>query len=130
MKTERTTRKTVSMTVWLAAAVATGALALAHESAYADGPPLILDTQRGIIDGKPGVVLQNAPLSREPMVAAPGLAAPGGQATDPSQPYVVAPYVSVPGRHSQPQRKPGSHPHPKRPRVEPVPSSPSAASPQ
>jgi hypothetical protein len=81
-------------TVWLAAAMA-GALALAHAVARADGPPLILDTQQGIIDGQKGMVLQNAPLSHEPMVAA---RQPAGTAADASPPYIVVePRIKAPG---------------------------------
>jgi len=76
-------------------------MAWASASAHA-GQPLILDTQMGISDGQPGQVLQNAPLSHEPMVQAP----------DSSQPYIVAPYVEVPagggsgGRPNPPPRPP------------------------
>ncbi|MCD0506133.1 hypothetical protein, partial [Bordetella petrii] len=42
--------------------------------------PLILDTQRGIQDGKGGLVLQTAPLSSEPIGEPGGMRAPGGQA--------------------------------------------------
>ena len=80
-------------------------MACASANALA-GQPLILDTQRGISDGQPGVVLQNAPLSHEPMVQA---AQPAGLAPDSSQPYVVAPYVEVQqggGRPNPPPRPP------------------------
>jgi hypothetical protein len=100
--------------VWLATAAMAGALALTHAAAHADGPPLILDTQRGIIDGQKGMVLQNAPLSREPMVAAPQLAAPAGLVTDSSQPYIVAPYIAVPGGGGSRPNLPRP-PHPPRP---------------
>jgi len=100
---------------WLAAAAMAGALALTHAAAHADGPPLILDTQKGIIDGQKGMVLQNAPLSHEPMVAAHQPAAPAGLAAD-SQPYIVAPYIAVPGG--------GSRPNPSRPQRPTRPSHP------
>jgi hypothetical protein len=82
------------LTVWLAAAMA-GALALTHAVARADGPPLVLDTQTGIHDGRTGMVLQNAPLSHEPMVTA---RQPAGGAADSSPPYIVVePRINVPG---------------------------------
>ena len=57
-----------TLTVLLCAAAM--ACALAPAAAHADGQPLILDTQKGISDGQKGTVLQNAPFSHEPMVAA------------------------------------------------------------
>ncbi|KWZ50277.1 MULTISPECIES: hypothetical protein [unclassified Burkholderia] len=58
--------------------------------------PLILDTQSGIHDGKSGIVLQNAPLSRAPIVAptqpAPMTELPPGS----TAPLVVIPYIEVP----------------------------------
>jgi hypothetical protein len=66
--------------------------------AMADGQPLILDTQTGIHDGKSGLVLQNAPLSRAPMVTTQQLAAPEQlNATSGDPPIVVAPYIALPG---------------------------------
>ncbi|RQH00580.1 hypothetical protein D1Y85_25080 [Paraburkholderia dinghuensis] len=104
------------LTVWLTAAAMTGVLALTHAAAYADGPPLILDTQHGIIDGQKGMVLQNAPLSHEPMVAAHQPAEPAGLPNDYSQPYIVSPYIAVPGAGTPPNRpRPPHH----RPRVTP-----------
>jgi hypothetical protein len=105
MSSDRIFRK--PLTVLLTAA-ATGVLALAQTAAYADGQPLILDTQSGISDGQKGLVLQNAPLSHEPMVEARQPAAPAGLGTDSSQPYIVAPYIEVPGGG-------GSRPNPPRP---------------
>ncbi|HKT94628.1 MAG TPA: hypothetical protein VJS18_20890 [Paraburkholderia sp.] len=93
----------------------------ASASAHA-GQPLILDTQRGISDGQPGVVLQNAPLSNEPMVQA---AQPAGLAPDSSQPYVVAPYVEVQqggGRPNPPPRPPRPPHRPTPPLPQPLPS--------
>jgi hypothetical protein len=82
------------LTVWLAAAMA-GALALTHAVARADGPPLILDTQTGIHDGQTGMVLQNAPLSHEPMVTA---RQPAGTAGGSSPTYIVVePRIKAPG---------------------------------
>nr|WP_233865822.1 hypothetical protein [Paraburkholderia adhaesiva] len=90
-----------------------GVLALTHAAAHADGPPLILDTQHGIIDGQKGVVLQNAPLSHEPIVAAHQPAEPAGLANDYSQPYIVAPYIAVPGAGTKPNRPRPPHPRPR-----------------
>ncbi|TAM07187.1 MAG: hypothetical protein EPN70_03680 [Paraburkholderia sp.] len=115
METDRIDRK--PLTVWLPAAAMAGVLALAHAAAYADGPPLILDTQRGIIDGQKGMVLQNAPLSHEPMVAAHQPAAPAGLAPDSSTPYIVAPYIAVPGDGTLPRP-----PRPRPPRPKPLPT--------
>ncbi|AIO68831.1 hypothetical protein [Burkholderia oklahomensis] len=61
-----------------------------------NGAPLILDTQSGIHDGKSGIVLQNAPLSRAP-IAAPAQPAPmTGLPPDSTTPMVVVPYIEVP----------------------------------
>jgi hypothetical protein len=66
--------------------------------AMADGPPVVLDTQTGIHDGQSGIVLQNAPLSRAPMVPAQQLPTPTElNATSGDQPLVVAPYIALPG---------------------------------
>ncbi|RKU02770.1 hypothetical protein C7H84_12970 [Burkholderia sp. Nafp2/4-1b] len=59
--------------------------------------PLILDTQRGIQDGKGGLVLQTAPLSSEPIVEPAGMRTPAGQGPNSSVPVFVAPYINVPG---------------------------------
>lgn len=66
--------------------------------ATADGPPVVLDTQTGIHDGQSGIVLQNAPLSRAPMVPAQQLQAPTAlNSTGGEPPIVVAPYIALPG---------------------------------
>jgi len=96
-------------------------MACASAGAHA-GQPLILDTQRGISDGQPGLVLQNAPLSHEPMVQA---VQPAGLAPDSSQPYVVAPYVEVQqggGRPTPPPRPPRPPHRPTPPLPQPLPS--------
>lgn len=77
-------------------------LAFAGIASYAtaDGPPVVLDTQTGIHDGQSGLVLQNAPLSREPMVPMQQLAAPAQPdpaAANGQPPIVVAPYIALPG---------------------------------
>jgi len=77
----------------------------------ADRQPLVLDTQRGISDGQSGIVLQNAPLSRAPMVGAQPAARPAELGSNASPPMIVAPYVQVPGasgqtkQQSRPQRR-------------------------
>jgi hypothetical protein len=78
----------------------------------ADRQPLVLDTQRGISDGQPGMVLQNAPLSRAPMVNAQSPARPFELAPDATPPIVVAPYVEVPGQGSG--GRPPRHPLPRK----------------
>ncbi len=81
------------------------AAALASAGAHAGGKPLILDTQQGISDGQSGMVLQNAPLSAQPMVQAPSLPTLNGTGADGSQvPIIVAPYVEVPGGGGRPPR--------------------------
>lgn len=66
----------------------------------ADGPPVVLDTQTGIHDGQSGIVLQNAPLSRAPMVQAQQLPTPTElNATTSGSPIVVAPYIELPGEN-------------------------------
>ncbi len=109
MVSDRIFRK--PLTAWSPVAVLACMLALAPAAAWADGAPLILDTQKGISDGQRGLVLQNAPLSHEPIVTAKQ---PAGAATDPaqsSQPYIVAPYIEVPT---------GGGPRPSPPRPRPV----------
>ncbi|AWY60982.1 hypothetical protein GNZ24_25195 [Burkholderia thailandensis] len=58
--------------------------------------PLILDTQSGIHDGKSGIVLQNAPLSRAPIVAQAQPATMTELPPGSTQPMVVIPYIEVP----------------------------------
>lgn len=78
--------------------------------------PLILDTQQGIQDGKGGVLLQTAPLSREPIVEPARPREPAGQAANTSIPIYVAPYVGVPERRtSPPSSQPQPQPQPRQP---------------
>lgn len=70
--------------------------ALAGNAASAS-EPLILDTQSGIQDGKGGLMLQTAPLSREPIVEPARMRTPVEQAPNSSIPLFVAPYINVPG---------------------------------
>lgn len=65
--------------------------------ADSDRKPVILDTQTGINDGQSGIVMQNAPLSRKPIVAAQSPAAPTQLDQSNAQtPMIVAPYIKVP----------------------------------
>ncbi|CAB3796184.1 hypothetical protein LMG28688_04255 [Paraburkholderia caffeinitolerans] len=81
------------------------ATTLASAGAYAGGKPLILDTQHGISDGQSGTVLQNAPLSSQPMVQTQSLPTLNGTGADNSQvPIIVSPYVEVPGGGGRPPR--------------------------
>jgi len=105
----------ISRVAVLAASAALFAATLEPAGA-ADRQPLILDTQRGISDGQSGVVLQNAPLSRAPMVNAQPAARPAELAPETSPPLIVAPYVQLPGAGGRPRP-------PSRPRL------PSAAQP-
>ncbi|MET3219173.1 UNVERIFIED_ORG: hypothetical protein ABIC48_006979 [Burkholderia territorii] len=74
--------------------------------------PLVLDTQRGIQDGKGGLVLQTAPLSPEPIVEPAGMRAPAGQGPNTSVPLFVAPYINVPAWGGQPANQPRLAPRP------------------
>ncbi|MDN7905579.1 hypothetical protein QZM18_15885 [Burkholderia diffusa] len=94
-----------------------GVLALAHgvaAGAATSSKPLILDTQRGIQDGKGGLVLQTAPLSSEPIVEPAGMRAPAGQGSTSSIPLFVAPYINVPGWGVSPANQPRPTPTPQR----------------
>ncbi|RQR48544.1 hypothetical protein DIE18_37480 [Burkholderia sp. Bp9125] len=68
--------------------------------------PLILDTQRGIQDGKGGLLLQTAPLEREPIVAPATMRTPVEQAPNSSVPVFVAPYIQVPTWPAPPAGQP------------------------
>ncbi|GAB2879160.1 hypothetical protein GCM10027093_13200 [Paraburkholderia jirisanensis] len=86
----------------------------AVQAASGGGQPLILDTQRGIIDGQSGTVLQNAPLSKEPIVQAAPTAQPQQLAPDSSMPIYVAPYIQYPANGGQPPSpNPGPRPGPR-----------------
>lgn len=120
MVQNRISRRTLRRVSLARASLVAVVVACANAGAHA-GQPLILDTQRGISDGQPGVVLQNAPLSHEPMVQA---AQPAGLAPDSSQPFVVAPYVEVQqgGGRPNPPPRPPRPPHRPTPLPRPVPS--------
>ncbi|WP_179949350.1 MULTISPECIES: hypothetical protein [unclassified Burkholderia] len=90
-----------------------GAAVLVHglaAGAATSSRPLVLDTQRGIQDGKGGLVLQTAPLSSEPIVEPAGMRAPAGQAPNTSVPLFVAPYINVPAWSGQPRLAPRPQP--------------------
>ncbi|KDB06058.1 hypothetical protein LIG30_4494 [Burkholderia sp. lig30] len=94
-------------------------LLFAHAPAgYAEtaSQPLILGTQSGIQDGKGGLVLQTAPLSREPIVEPAHIRTPAEQAPNSSVPMYIAPYINVPGWNATTQ---GQSPSPSRPRPQP-----------
>ena len=80
----------------LPAACAALLLVSLNASAQSNGKPLVLDTESGINDGQSGLVLQTAPLSRQPMVAAKPTATPSELQPDSSQPIIVAPYINLP----------------------------------
>ncbi|MBU6487945.1 MAG: hypothetical protein KGQ57_08980 [Burkholderiales bacterium] len=64
--------------------------------ALAEGQPLVLDSQTGVHDGQSGLVLQNAPFSRAPMVPAQQLPTPTElDSTSGQPPIVVAPYIAA-----------------------------------
>ncbi len=86
-----------------------GAAVLVHglaAVAATSSKPLVLDTHRGIQDGKGGLVLQTAPLSSEPIVEPAGMRAPAGQVPNTSVPLFVAPYINVPAWGGQPSSPP------------------------
>ncbi|MBF5014843.1 hypothetical protein [Burkholderia pseudomultivorans] len=90
-----------------------GTAVLVHGIAAAaatSSKPLILDTQRGIQDGKGGLMLQTAPLSSEPIVEPAGMRAPAGQGANTSIPLFIAPYIDVSG--AQPAGRPRPTPRP------------------
>ncbi|MCM2490655.1 hypothetical protein [Burkholderia glumae] len=76
--------------ICLAAAASRGAMAAQ------DRPPVVLDTQTGIHDGRSGVVLQTAPLDPAPIVAPAEIRQPAGLQQNNQIPMVVAPYIRVP----------------------------------
>ncbi|MGN4077235.1 hypothetical protein ACS0X5_36420 [Burkholderia gladioli] len=68
-----------------------------HVMAKEDRPPVVLDTQTGIHDGRSGVVLQTAPLNPAPIVAPAQIRQPAQLPQDNQQtPLIVAPYIRVP----------------------------------
>lgn len=59
-------------------------------------PPVVLDTQTGIHDGRSGTVLQTAPLNRAPIVEPAQIRQPAELQQNGQVPVVVAPYIRVP----------------------------------
>jgi hypothetical protein len=92
-------------------------------AASSGGQPLILDTQHGISDGQSGIVLQNAPLSQQPIVQATPAAQPTQlQPYNSSTPIYVAPYINLPtnGGGGKPPQSGGQHsPQSPRPTAQP-----------
>ncbi|CAB3771716.1 hypothetical protein LMG29542_06693 [Paraburkholderia humisilvae] len=99
------------------------AQAFAASSAFAasGGQPLILDSQHGISDGQSGTVLQNAPLSQQPIVQATPAAQPEQLApyNNSSTPIYVAPYINLPTNAGKPPHSGGPRPQPPRPAPQP-----------
>lgn len=97
-----------------AAVVLLGAASAVFAGATAARQPLILDTQSGISDGQSGTVLQTAPLSTRRIVEAQPIATPEELPyNNGSTPYVVAPYIQVPGGSPAPYPPPRLQPHPR-----------------
>jgi hypothetical protein len=102
-----------------AAVVLLGAASAAWSASPTNRQPLLLDTQGGISDGQGGTVLQTAPLSQSRIVEAQPIGAPEQLAPNGSPPYIVAPYIQVPGGSAtpyppmpQPRPRPIPLPHP------------------
>jgi streptogramin lyase len=111
---------------YAAAVVLLGAASTAFAASSTSRPPLILDTQSGISDGQSGTTLQTAPLSKKHIVEAQPIASPEElPVNNGGQPYIVAPYIQVPGGGSaypQPQPQPQPQPRPRPLPVRPVPA--------
>ena len=93
-----------------------GAASTAFAASSTNRPPLILDTQGGISDGQGGIVLQTAPLSHSRIVEAQPIATPEELPSSGAPPYIVAPYIQVPGATTSypsptPQPRPRYIPH-------------------
>jgi hypothetical protein len=101
----------------VAAVVLLGAASTVFATSPAYRPPLVLDTQGGISDGQGGMVLQTAPLSHSRIVEAQPIAAPEELTPNAAPPYIVAPYIQVPGV------TPAPYPPTPQPRPRPVPHS-------
>jgi hypothetical protein len=124
MRNARSTRFATPATVSMLLATAL----IASSAFAAGGQPLILDTQHGISDGQSGTVLQNAPLSHEPIVQAAPAAQPEQLAPyNQSTPVYVAPYINLPTNGANGGRPPhsgGTQPQPQPPRPAPQPRLP------
>jgi hypothetical protein len=112
---------------WLrtaATVVLLGAASTGFAASSTSRPPLVLDTQGGISDGQGGTVLQTAPLSHSRIVEAQPIAAPQELTPNGAPPYIVAPYIQVPGGSATPYPTPTPQPQPRpQPRVLTVPHS-------
>jgi hypothetical protein len=90
-----------------------GAASTVFAASPAGRPPLILDTQSGISDGQSGIILQTGPLSTRRIVEAQPIATPEELPyNNGSTPYIVAPYIQVPGGAPAPYPPPQPHPRP------------------
>ncbi|MCW0060334.1 hypothetical protein [Burkholderia pseudomallei] len=76
--------------------------------------PLILDTQRGIQDGKGGLILQTAPLSREPIVEPARWRSTSYYGPSSSIVTFVTPYIDVMGVFGLTPLQNHPFPHPQR----------------
>ncbi|HWT38755.1 MAG TPA: hypothetical protein VN289_20885 [Paraburkholderia sp.] len=91
-----------------------GAASTAFAASPTSRQPLILDTQGGISDGQGGTVLQTAPLSHSRIVEAQPIAAPEElPPPNGAPPYIVAPYIQVPGATTAPYPTPQPQPRPR-----------------
>ncbi|MEX3936003.1 hypothetical protein AB4Y32_30135 [Paraburkholderia phymatum] len=90
-----------------------GAASAVFAASPAGRPPLLLDTQSGISDGQSGTILQTGPLSTRRIVEAQPIAPPEELPyNNGSTPYIVAPYIQVPGGAPAPYPLPQPHPRP------------------
>jgi hypothetical protein len=97
-----------------------GAASTTFAASSTSRQPLILDTQGGISDGQSGTVLQTAPLSRSRIVEAQPIATPEELTPSGAPPYIVAPYIQMPGASTSPYPTPYPTPTPQpRPRYIP-----------
>ena len=99
-------------TVVLLAVVSAAAVAAPQTSSRSQS----LSTQRGISDGQSGgTELQTGPLLHQPIVGAQPMATPQELPPNGSTPYpyIIAPYIQVPGAsptpHPQPRPRPMPH---------------------
>jgi hypothetical protein len=98
-----------------ATVVLLGAASAVFAASPAGRQPLILDTQSGISDGQSGTILQTGPLSTRRIVEAQPIATPEELPYNngSTPPYVVAPYIQVPGGAPAPYPPPQPQPHPR-----------------
>jgi hypothetical protein len=124
----RPTRSSTRIAIAAAASMLLAPVLIVSTAHAAGGQPLILDTQHGISDGQSGIVLQNAPLSHEPIVQAAPAAQPEQLAPyNSSTPIYVAPYINLPTNATnggKPPHSGGAQPQPQQPRPTPQPRLP------